>query len=254
MLGINAFRGTPVVAPSGARRYTDEAHAIAARDVEFDWDGVPLHYVPNEPMVTHVINFMHLVLPEGERAMSATLAEALPLIEDPPRLHEEVVGFVGQEATHASSHKGAREHLADLGMDMKPMSRRMDWLVDKILGDKGLTGKAKHAWLCERLGLFAAMEHYTAVVGGEWLLTDPALEDAGMHPTMLDMVKWHGAEEVEHRNVAFDAYMYVDGSYARRVRTALLASFTLFVLFIASMNYLFRQDRRRRRAACGLCN
>lgn len=97
------------------------------------------------------------------------------------------------------------------------------------------------------------MEHYTAVVG-EWLLTDPALEDAGMHPTMLDMVKWHGAEEVEHRNVAFDAYMYVDGSYARRVRTALLASFTLFVLFIASMNYLFRQDRRRRRAACGLCN
>ncbi len=65
MLGINAFRGTPVVAPSGVRRYTDEAHAIAARDVEFDWDGVPLHYVPNEPMVTHVINFMHLVLPEG---------------------------------------------------------------------------------------------------------------------------------------------------------------------------------------------
>ncbi|MER2204188.1 MAG: metal-dependent hydrolase, partial [Rhodococcus sp. (in: high G+C Gram-positive bacteria)] len=35
---------------------------------------------------------------------------------------------------------------------------------------------------------------------------------------------------------------YVDGSYARRVRTALLASFTLVVLFIASMNYLFRQD------------
>ena len=34
----------------------------------------------------------------------------------------------------------------------------------------------------------------------------------------------------------------MDGSYARRVRTALLASFTLFVLFIASMNYLFRQD------------
>ena len=81
-------------------------------------------------------------------------------------------------------------------------------------------------------------EHYTAVVG-EWLLTDPALEYAGMHPTMLDMVKWHGAEESSTRNVAFDAYMYVDGSYARRVRTALLASFTLFVLFIASMNYLF---------------
>lgn len=59
---------------------------------------------------------------------------------------------------------------------------------------------------------------------------------------MLDMVRWHGAEEVEHRNVAFDAYMYVDGSYARRVRTALIASLTLILLFLTSMNYLFRTD------------
>ncbi|WP_037202896.1 metal-dependent hydrolase [Rhodococcus opacus] len=240
MMSFPRIGRNPVVDPVGTRRYTDEAHAITARDVEFSWDGVPLHYVPGEPMATHVINFMHLVLPEGERAMSATLAEALPLIED-ERLHEEVVGFVGQEATHAASHKGAREHLAELGMDIEPMSKKMDWLVDRILGDRGLSGRAKRAWLCERLGLFAAMEHYTAVVG-EWLLTDPALEKAGMHPMMLDMVRWHGAEEVEHRNVAFDAYMYVDGSYARRVRTALIASLTLILLFLTSMNYLFRTD------------
>lgn len=240
---LNRIGRNPVVDPRGARRYTDEAHTIAARDVEFSWDGVPMHYIPGEPMATHVINFMHLVLPEGERAMSATLAEALPLIID-ARLHEEVVGFVGQEATHASSHHGARDHLSSIGLDVEPVTRRMEWLVDRILGDTGLTGRAKHAWLCERLGLFAAMEHYTAVIG-EWLLNAEHLEQMGMHPTMLDLVRWHGAEEVEHRNVAFDAFMYVDGSYARRVRTALLASTTLLALFLYITRYLYRADPSR---------
>lgn len=235
----------PVVDPRGARRYTEQAHAIAARDVHFSWDGVPLHYIPGEPMATHIINVMHLVLPEGERAMSKALGEALPLIGD-ARLREEVVGFVGQEATHAASHEGAREHLAALGLPVEPVARKMDWLVDRVLGDHGLTGKARHAWLCERLGLFAAMEHYTAVVG-EWLLGADHLERMGMHPVMLDLIRWHGAEEVEHRNVAFDAFMHVDGSYFRRVRTALVASFTLAVLFVSTARYLYRADPIARR-------
>lgn len=234
------FNRKPVVDPRGARRYTEQAHAIAARDVHFSWDGVPMHYIPGEPMATHVINVMHLVLPEGERAMSAALTEALPLITE-PRLREEVIGFIGQEATHAASHEGAREHLATLGLPVEPVARKMDWLVDRVLGDHDLTGKARHAWLCERLGLFAAMEHYTAVVG-EWLLGADQLERAGMHPAMLDLIRWHGAEEVEHRNVAFDAFMHVDGSYARRVRTALLASFTLAVLFLTTARYLLFAD------------
>lgn len=240
MFGSSRLGGKPVVDPRGARRYTEEAHVIAPRDVAFSWEGVPMHYIPDEPIATHVINFMHLVLPEGERAMSKALAEALPLIGD-ERLHEEVVGFVGQEATHASSHEGAREHLASIGLDVEPMTRKLEWMVDNILGERGLKGRARHAWLCERLGMFAALEHYTAVIG-EWLLHADHLEKKGMHPTMLDLVRWHGAEEVEHRNVAFDAFMYVDGSYARRVRTAFLASFTLLVLLLSSLNYLFKKD------------
>lgn len=230
----------PVVDPRGARRYDEEAHAITAREVEFSWRGVPLHYIPGEVMATHVINVMHLVLPEGERAMSKTLSEALPLIED-PRLHEEVTGFIGQEAVHASSHEGAREHLTALGLEVEPMVRKMEWMTDRVLRDRGVTRRARHAWLCERLALFAAMEHYTAVIG-EWLLDNDALEDKGMHPVMLDLVRWHGAEEVEHRNVAFDAFMYVDGSYARRIRTSLLASATLAGLFVYAAGYMYRAD------------
>ncbi|WP_054813030.1 metal-dependent hydrolase [Nocardia arizonensis] len=224
----------------GSAPYTDQAHAIHARDVEFDFDTVPMHYIPGEVMATHIINVMHLLLPEGERAMAQALTEALPLISD-ERLAEEVRGFIGQESMHASSHERARRQLQRIGLDVDSMVETMSWLTDRLLGDHGLTGRAKHAWLCERLALFAGMEHYTAVIG-EWLLTNDKLEAAGMHPAMLDLIRWHGAEEVEHRSVVYDAYMYVDGSYSRKARQALIASFGLLFLFVASSGYLFGRD------------
>ncbi|MCP2280222.1 hypothetical protein SAMN04244553_5608 [Nocardia amikacinitolerans] len=220
--------------------YEDQAHAIHARDVRFDFDSVPMHYIPGEVMATHIINVMHLVLPEGERAMAQALAEALPLIDD-ERLREEVQGFIGQENMHASSHEKARKHLEAIGLDVAPMVNTVAWLVDRVLGDHGLTGRAKHEWLCERLALFAGMEHYTAVIG-EWLLTNDKLEAKHMHPAMLDLIRWHGAEEVEHRSVVYDAYMHVDGGYFRKARTSLLASFGLLALFVISGGYLFHKD------------
>lgn len=222
------------------RTYRDEAHAINPRDVHFDFDTVPLHYIPGEVLATHIVNVMHLVLPEGERAMAHCLAEALPHIDD-ERLREEVQGFIGQEAMHADSHEAARKRLQALGLDVDSYVSKVAWLVDRILGDHGLTGRAEQEWLKERLGLFAGMEHFTAVLG-EWLLNADILEEKGMHPAMLDLVRWHGAEEVEHRSVVYDAYMYVDGGYARRARTALLASATLLPLFILSTAYLYRKD------------
>ncbi|WP_433193669.1 metal-dependent hydrolase [Nocardia sp. CA-107356] len=230
------------MADSGAttRSYQEEGHAIHARDVHFDFSSVPMHYIPGEVLATHVTNVMHLVLPEGERAMASCLAEALPLIED-ERLREEVAGFIGQESMHASSHEGARTHLQSIGLDVESYVAKVGWLVDRVLGDHGLTGRAKQEWLKERLGLFAGMEHFTAVIG-EWLLESQVLEDLGMHPTMLDLVRWHGAEEVEHRSVVFDAYLHVDGGYARRVRTGLLASGLLLPLFVVSTAYLYRKD------------
>jgi predicted metal-dependent hydrolase len=223
-----------------AHPYREEAHAIHARDVHFDFSSVPMHYIPGEVLATHVTNVMHLVLPEGERAMAACLGEALPYITD-ERLREEVTGFIGQESMHASSHEGARNHLQSIGLDVQSYVSKVAWLVDRVLGDHGLSGRAREQWLRERLGLFAGMEHFTAVIG-EWLLESRVLEDLGMHPTMLDLVRWHGAEEVEHRSVVFDAYMHVDGGYARRLRTGLLASGLLLPLFIFSTAYLYRKD------------
>jgi predicted metal-dependent hydrolase len=221
--------------------------ALNARQVSFDWSGVPLEYIPGEPYATHFWNVMHLVLPEGERAMADVFAQALPHIDD-ERLKEEVIGFVGQEATHASSHEGFRDYLRAHGVVIEPILQRIDYAVTKIFGDHGITGRGRDAWLYERLGVYAAAEHFTAVVG-EWLLDNAAFDRIGVDPTMLDLLRWHGAEEIEHRNVAFDAFQHVDGGFARRARTALIACVGLAMLWFSTAAFLYGNDatvRRRR--------
>ena len=35
---------------------------LEARDVEFDWARLSFHYIPNEPLATHFMNVLHLLL------------------------------------------------------------------------------------------------------------------------------------------------------------------------------------------------
>jgi uncharacterized protein len=234
----DSHRPAPRIVPQ--RRHTDEALAIAPRGVSFDWTGVPLQYIPGEPYATHFWNVMHLVLPEGERAMADVFARALPLIDD-ERLREEVRGFVGQENTHAAMHETFRDHLTSHGVEIAPILTRIRYAVNVVFGDHGRTGRAARHWLNERLGIYAAAEHFTAVVG-EWLLDNREFDRRGVDPTMLDLLRWHGAEEMEHRNVAFDAYQHVDGGYFRRVRTAVIAVTGLALLWFSTAAYLYRND------------
>src|SRR5690606_3935794 len=96
-------------------------------------------------------------------------------------------------------------------------------------------------WLIERLALVAAIEHVTAFLGN-WVLNAQGLDTCDADPRMLDLVRWHGAEEVEHRAVAYDVYMHVDGRYARRVRTYLVSSLVLSWLFIRGVKHLMKAD------------
>ncbi|MEV0480611.1 metal-dependent hydrolase [Streptomyces sp. NPDC050508] len=55
-----------------------EHHAIVPRRVSFDWSHTPLHWIPDEPTATHVINVLHLLLPAGERWFVKVFKEGLP--------------------------------------------------------------------------------------------------------------------------------------------------------------------------------
>jgi len=214
--------------------------ALRARDVRFDWSDLPLHYIPGDPFSTHWTNVLHLMLPEGERWFVNVYGEALPLVRD-DKLREDVHGFIGQEAVHAAAHQSAQDHLSRQGIDSRGYVRELEWFFHDRLGDRGLVGRAAEEWLVERLAMIASIEHITAVLG-HWILNARGLDALGVHAGMLDMLRWHGAEEVEHRSVAFDLYQHLDGRYFRRIRSHLLMLPVIVWLWARGVRLLMAQD------------
>ncbi|MCD9143714.1 metal-dependent hydrolase [Streptomyces albireticuli] len=232
----------------GPRTGHTVAHPIAPRRVSFDWDDTPLHWIPDEPTATHVINVLHLLLPAGERWFVKVFKEALPLVRDAALL-KDVKGFMGQEATHSVQHAYVLEHLARQGLDTGPYTRHVDFLFDVLLGERPPFGLplSDREWLRFRLSVIAATEQFTAVLGN-WVLDADGLDRAGPDPVMLDLLRWHGAEEVEHRSVAFDMYEHCGGEdpgrYARRVLGMAVTAPILFYLWGWGTRYLIGNDPR----------
>ncbi|MBV9652726.1 MAG: metal-dependent hydrolase, partial [Pseudonocardiales bacterium] len=147
----------------------------------------------------------------------------------------------GQETIHARSHQGVLDHWKAKGIDTDPYVRQIDWMFFKALGDRDLISKGREEWLIERLAIIAAIEHITAMLGN-WALNSPALDAAGADPTMLDLLRWHGAEEVEHRAVAFDLFSHLDGRYLRRVRGMTVTWPVMLWLWVRGVVFLMRTD------------
>lgn len=223
-----------------------DRYRIAPRRVSFDWQHTPLHWIPDEPTATHVINVLHLLLPAGERWFVKVFKEAFPLVRDEALL-KDVKGFMGQESTHSVQHSYVLRHLAEQGLDTGPYTRRVDFLFDVLLGDRPPFGLriSEREWLRFRLSVIAAVEQFTAVLG-DWVLRADSLDEAEPDPVMLDLLRWHGAEEVEHRSVAFDMYQHCGGSdparYARRLLGMAITAPMLFYLWGWGAGYLIRHD------------
>ncbi|MFE9253791.1 metal-dependent hydrolase [Streptomyces sp. NPDC006879] len=214
---------------------------LAARKVAFDWDQTPLHWLPGEPFATHTMNVLHLLLPAGERWFVHVYKQVLPRITD-EQLREDVIGFIGQEAMHSQAHDEVLPHLRRQGLDPTPYTAQVDWLFEKLLGDRTLPpGRAGEWWLKERVAMIAAIEHYTAFLG-DWVLNATELDRRGADPVMLDLLRWHGAEEVEHRSVAFELFTHLDGNYRRRVRTWATAFSALVFLWQRGTRFFMEND------------
>jgi predicted metal-dependent hydrolase len=220
-----------------------EAPAIRPRQVRFEWSQTPLHWVPGDPMTSHLIDVLHLLLPAGERWFVDVYRQVLPAIAD-ERLRGEVRGFMGQEAVHARAHAAVLDHLREHGIETAAYTRRIEWLFDRLLGDRSLPAPLRRSWLRHRLAIIAAIEHFTCVLG-EWAICSSGVYDEiGADAVMLDLLRWHAAEEVEHRCVAFDTLQQLGGRarYLLRVEGMLLAFPVLVFLWDRGVRFLVRHD------------
>lgn len=183
-------------------------HKLVARSVKFDFSNSPVQWIPNDPICSHLINGINLILPAGEFWFCRVYNKTLPYLNN-PILMDDVKGFIRQEATHARAHQTAQEFLKQHDYDLEPSFKKINWIFTILLGERPLGIKSlekkslEHFWLVTRVGVVAAIEHFTGVLG-QWCMDNTSWDKAD--PVIADMFRWHLAEEVEHRCVAFDLF------------------------------------------------
>ncbi len=205
--------------------------AIQPRRFDFrDLDRIPQYWFAGNPIVTHTENAFSILIPPGERFFIRSVQHYAERTAD-PELAGLIRAFVQQEALHTRSHNAFNASLARFGVDVD----RETAYADRVMTTLGKV-------LPKRMQLAATvfLEHLTAT-GAHLLFTEPRICEA-MHPEMLRFWRWHAAEEIEHKAVAFDLYREIGGGYLLRVVSAILTVLLLAFPFARITRRMMRND------------
>lgn len=188
---------------------------IIVRSIPFAFDEqINPVWHPDRPEWSHMLNGASLTMPYLEPFLIKTVKEGLKNAST-QELKKDVYGFIGQEGQHYQNHRRYNEilkqghypDLADVEANMESDYRH-------------LQGKSLR-W---RVAYAAGFETMTMGIT-EWLIKDRRDLFAGADPAVTSLVLWHMVEETEHKNVAFDLYQDLFGSYWPRVWGLIFATY-----------------------------
>lgn len=213
------------------RRPTPPSPRPVVRPARTDaFAGLPRHWWYNSAYITHTVNALNLLFPAGERFFIRSVRRYQDRVVD-PELRERIRAFAGQEAQHGRAHEAAFAALEEDGFEIRSFLAWYEWLGYDVI--------EPIAPEILRLSVTVALEHFTATLA-EDALTQEFLD--GAHPAMRDLLRWHAAEEIEHRSVAFDVLQQVDDRYLVRVAGLALATLALMFFWTVGTRHLLRQD------------
>lgn len=224
---MRIFRQSPSPSGDAGTRSTPE---IRIRKLPLNFDAIPRHWFSGNAWVTQVANGLNLVFPAGERFFIRSVKHYLPQLTD-PKLRARVRAFFGQEGAHGHAHEQAFEVLERQGFEVQRWLRWYEKLAFERLEPRFPPSV--------RLATTVALEHFTATLAERAFTTD-FLDHAD--PAMRKLLRWHAAEEIEHKSVAFDVFEAVDGRYHIRVVGLLIAAIGLMAFWRSATAMLLAQE------------
>lgn len=192
------------------------------------------HWVRADPIATAFFNALSAVFPHGESFMIRSMIAWEDRV--PPALRDEVSAFIEQEADHSREHVAMNKVLIDAGYDVEPLERKIKAFV-RFFENSSDTAKLT-ATMC--------IEHFTAIVAAEILKNRSHLE--GADDELRELWLWHAVEEVEHKGVAYDVWIYAtrDWNPVKRYIVRAAAMFAVTASFFINRSLgqieLLRQD------------
>jgi predicted metal-dependent hydrolase len=151
-------------------------------------------WLNGDPVATAWFNALSATFPRGE----TLFVDAVKAFREgaPPRLAEEIRGFIRQEVNHTREHIAFNRAAAEAGYDLAMIDAR----VERLIGD--VYARPKIAWLAVTI----ALEHFTAMFAHEFLAHPEHF--VGAENEQAELWRWHAVEEIEHKGVAYDTWLH----------------------------------------------
>ena len=176
--------------------------AITVRDARFGRGEAQARWWLNgDPVATAWFNALSATFPRGE----TLFIDAVKAFRDgaPPRLAAEIRAFIKQEINHTREHLAFNRAAEAAGFDLTNIDAR----VERLLAD--VYARPAHAWLAVTM----ALEHFTAMFAHEFLAHPEHFVGADSEQAAL--WRWHAAEEIEHKGVAYDTWQFATARWSR---------------------------------------
>ncbi|QQV78332.1 metal-dependent hydrolase [Sphingomonas aliaeris] len=209
-----------------AKATTPADLTITPRDLRFGrGSAIRRWWLNDDPIATAFYNALSVTFPKGEGFFVDSVRNFRE--GTPPRLQAEIQAFIKQEVIHTREHVAFNRHVVDQGYDVAPLERD----VDRALA---LTkGKPQIASLAATM----ALEHFTAMLAHELIANPKHL--AGGDEQAAALWRWHAAEEIEHKGVAYDTWMHATRDWTRWKRWKIKS------IVMVATTFKFFQGRRR---------
>lgn len=205
---------------------------ISRRDLDFGFDtDIPRFWFGGDPFKTRYFDAFSVGVPSGERFFIECVRDYRDATDD-EELREQMRIFILQEGQHSLVHREYNERLIRQGI-----------AVAAIEAYLSVVWSFMRRFMPRRFGiaLTAAFEHLTTIASHGFFLSPEVYTSADQR--VMAMYLWHGAEEIEHKSVAFDTMQKAAHvGYFLRVfaMMAALASFSLAVTL--TINHMLRED------------
>ena len=208
---------------------------ITPRDRRFGRDSAtPRLWHGGRVEATAIYNALSSTFPTGE----AYFVESVRAFREgtPAKLAEEIKAFTTQEVIHSREHAAFNQRAADAGYDLSKIEARVE--------ERLAVARARAP--VANVAATMALEHFTAIIAHQLLANPTHL--AGADPETAELWRWHACEEIEHKAVAYDTWLWATRDWPRFKRWKVKGKVMLYITrnFVVDRTWgsleLMRQD------------
>lgn len=194
---------------------------VPVRHLEFNFDPskVDDKFYLRAELASAYFEALSIFLTYGEDLVIDTARHHRDLLKD-PELKRRVTALIGQEAIHSKMHNEWNDVLA---------KHKFPVPLYRFLGSKVFEYGFNRFPQPLKLSMMAGIEHFTAVLA-EFMMKHEQNFFQSDDEQQRALWMWHMLEESEHKDIAYDVYQTLNGSYPLRVVGFAIALVTIVML------------------------